>query len=143
MEEHRPDGELQPYVDEAVSHYGLLMGHKARFASADPLHLLSGLWKGTVEQSFLWIGSFRPSGLIKSTQQAARREEESIDADLQALLRSLSDAADDLRLRTLHTLRQMLTVRQAALCFVAVDDYFGRLRALSLFWSTSRQPPAG
>ncbi|KAF0914205.1 hypothetical protein E2562_027613 [Oryza meyeriana var. granulata] len=223
MEEHRrPDGELQPYVDEAVSHCGVLMGHKARLVGVDPLHLLFGSWKGAVERCFLWIGGFRPSELIKvvlrhveplteqqlsavySAQQAARREEDALDGGLQALLRSLSDVlssdapaaasqqqtppvmyhhhhhhhpavaatmaasfighsysynlqlamdklaslatflrqADELRLRTLHTLRQMLTVRQAAHCFVAVDDYFGRLRALSLFWTNSRQPAA-
>uniref|UniRef100_J3MFV0 DOG1 domain-containing protein n=1 Tax=Oryza brachyantha TaxID=4533 RepID=J3MFV0_ORYBR len=221
VEEHRPDGELQRRVDEALSHYGALMGQKARLAGGDPLHLLTGPWKGAVERCFLWIGGFRPSDLVQvvlrhveplteqqlaavhSAQQAARREEDALDGALQALLRSLADAvssdspatapppwpqtpmiyyhhdhhpaaaamaasftgqsctssyslqlamdklaslptflrqADELRLRTLHTLRQMLTVRQAARCFVAVDDYFGRLRALSLFWTTSRQP---
>ncbi|KAG8075281.1 hypothetical protein GUJ93_ZPchr0006g45521 [Zizania palustris] len=210
VEEHRPDGELQPYVDEASSHYEVLMCHKARLASGDPLHLLSGLWKGAVERCFIWMGGSRPSELIKvvlrhveplteqqlaavcGVQQAARREEDALDGGLEALLRSLSDVissdapqttatmyhhhhpaaagaamaasymgqynlhlavdklaslaavlrqADELRMRTMHTLRQMLTVRQSARCFVAVDDYFGRLRALSLFWCTSRQPP--
>jgi len=64
-EEHRPDGELRAYADEAASHYGALMGLKARAAAADPLHLLSGLWKGAAERCFLWIGGFRPSELIK------------------------------------------------------------------------------
>uniref|UniRef100_A0A0E0LDI6 DOG1 domain-containing protein n=1 Tax=Oryza punctata TaxID=4537 RepID=A0A0E0LDI6_ORYPU len=223
VEEHRPDSELQPHVDEAVSHYGVLMAHKARLVGADPIHLLFGLWKGAVEQCFLWIGDFRPSELIKvvirhveplteqqlaavySAQQAARREEDALDGALHALLRSLSDVvsssdapaaassssqqtppvmyhrhhppaaaaamaaasfmgqygchnnlqfamdklasfatflrqADEVRMRTLHALRRMLTVRQAARCFVAVDDYFGRLRALALFWTTTRQP---
>jgi len=63
-EEHRPDGELRAYADEAASHYGALMGLKARAAAADPLHLLSGLWKGAAERCFLWIGGFRPSELI-------------------------------------------------------------------------------
>ncbi|OQU76708.1 hypothetical protein SORBI_3010G192432 [Sorghum bicolor] len=64
-EHHRPDGELRAYVDEAAAHYGALMGHKARVAGADPLHLLSGLWKGAAERCFLWIGGFRPSELVK------------------------------------------------------------------------------
>lgn len=64
-EEHRPDGELRAYTDEAASHYGALMAHKARLAAADPLHLLSGLWKGAAERCLLWIGGFRPSDLIK------------------------------------------------------------------------------
>ncbi|CAN6177537.1 unnamed protein product [Urochloa humidicola] len=209
-EEHRPDGELRAYADEAVSHYGALMGHKARLAAADPLHLLSGLWKGAAERCFLWIGGFRPSELIKvavrhveplaeqqaagarDVEQAARRAEEALDAELDALLRSLSEVvasdgpppgvfagqlyhpgadaaagymggmghmhmalamdklatigtflrqADELRMQALHALGQMLTARQAARCFVAIDDYFCRLRALSAFWATTRAAP--
>ncbi|PUZ59934.1 hypothetical protein GQ55_4G083200 [Panicum hallii var. hallii] len=108
-EEHRPDGELRAYADEAASHYGALMGLKARLAAADPLYLLSGLWKGAAERCFLWIGGFRPSELIKvglrhveplaeqqaagarDVEQAARRAEEALDAELEALLRSLSE----------------------------------------------------
>ncbi|XP_062229260.1 transcription factor TGAL8-like isoform X2 [Phragmites australis] len=200
-EHHRPDGELRAYVDEAAAHYGALMGHKSRLAGADPLHLLSGLWKGAAERCFLWIGGFRPSELIKvvlqhveplteqqaagafDVQQSARRAEDALDGELEALLRSLSEVvssdaqppgmpygygqyyhpadvagymhvalamdklaslgtflrqADELRMQTLHALRQMLTARQAARCFVAVDDYFCRLRALSTLWTTSR-----
>ncbi|KAK3134101.1 hypothetical protein QOZ80_6AG0545020 [Eleusine coracana subsp. coracana] len=201
-EEHRPDGELRAYTDEAASHYGALMAHKARLAAADPLHLLSGLWKGAAERCLLWIGGFRPSDLIKivlrhveplteqqaaaacDVQQSARRAEEAIDGEMGALLRSLSEVvssdpqppamygqlyhpadvagymgqmhmaiamdkvaalgtflrqADELRMQTLDALRQMLTARQAARCFVAVDDYFCRLRALSTLWTTGRQ----
>ncbi|XP_066377167.1 transcription factor TGAL8-like isoform X1 [Miscanthus floridulus] len=207
-EEHRPDGELRAYVDEAAAHYGALMGHKARVAGADPLHLLSGLWKGAAERCFLWIGGFRPSELVKvvvrhveplaeqqaagarDVEQAARRVEEALDAELDALLRSLSEVvasdappppgmmygggqlyhpadvaagymgmghmhvalamdkvaslgtilrqADELRMQALHALRQILTARQAARCFIAAADYFCRLRTLSTLWTTSR-----
>ncbi|RCV22379.1 hypothetical protein SETIT_4G215800v2 [Setaria italica] len=210
-EEHRPDGELRAYADEAASHYGALMGHKARLAAADPLHLLSGLWKGAAERCFLWIGGFRPSELIKvavrhaeplaeqqaagarDVEQAARRAEEALDAEMEALMRSLSEVvasdaqpppgvfggqfyphhptadaagymgmghmhmalamdklatlgtflrqADELRMQALQALRQILTARQAARCFVAVDDYFCRLRALSSLWTSSRAAP--
>ncbi|CAL5048697.1 unnamed protein product [Urochloa decumbens] len=214
-EEHRPDGELRAYADEAASHYGVLMGHKARLAGADPLHLLSGLWKSAAERCFLWIGGFRPSELIKvavrhveplaeqqaagarDVEQAARRAEVALDAELDALLRSLSEVvaadgqppppgvfagqlyphhpgadaaagymlggmghmhmalamdkvatlgtflrqADELRMQALQALRQMLTARQAARCFVAVDDYFCRLRMLSSLWATTRAAP--
>ncbi|XP_039844073.1 transcription factor TGAL8-like isoform X2 [Panicum virgatum] len=214
-EEHRPDGELRAYADEAASHYGALMGLKARAAAADPLHLLSGLWKGAAERCFLWIGGFRPSELInvavrhveplaeqqaagaRDVEQAARRAEEALDAELEALLRSLSEVvasdaqqppgvfggqlyqhlpgadaaaaagymgmghmhmalamdklatlgtflrqADELRMQALQALRQILTARQAARCFVAVDDYFCRLRALSTLWTTTRTAAA-
>jgi transcription factor TGA len=109
-EEHRPDGELRAYADEAASHYGALMGLKARLAAADPLHLLSGLWKGAAERCFLWIGGFRPSELIKvavrhaepltepqamgvcGVQQWAREAEAALDHELQAMHRSVSEA---------------------------------------------------
>jgi len=46
--------------------------------------------------------------------------------------------ADELRMQALHALRQILTARQAARCFIAADDYFCRLRTLSTLWTTSR-----
>ncbi|KAM0864865.1 hypothetical protein ACQ4PT_043638 [Festuca glaucescens] len=43
--------------------------------------------------------------------------------------------ADALRQQTLHKLHQMLTIRQAALCFVSIAEYFHRLRAVSTLWA--------
>lgn len=42
--------------------------------------------------------------------------------------------ADNLRQQTLHRLHQFLTTRQAARCFLAIAEYFHRLRALSSLW---------
>ncbi|KAG6429005.1 hypothetical protein SASPL_107044 [Salvia splendens] len=42
--------------------------------------------------------------------------------------------ADNLRHQTLHRLHQTLTTRQAARCFLAIAEYFHRLRALSSLW---------
>ncbi|MCD9640210.1 bZIP transcription factor tga10 [Datura stramonium] len=42
--------------------------------------------------------------------------------------------ADNLRHQTIHRLHQILTTRQAARCFLAIGDYFHRLRALSSLW---------
>ncbi|EPS74256.1 hypothetical protein M569_00501, partial [Genlisea aurea] len=42
--------------------------------------------------------------------------------------------ADHLRQETLNRLRQILTAREAAICFVAMAEYFHRLRALSSLW---------
>ncbi|GER25909.1 transcription factor [Striga asiatica] len=42
--------------------------------------------------------------------------------------------ADNLRHQTLHRLHQILTTRQAARCFLAVAEYFHRLRVLSSLW---------
>ncbi|XP_044504867.1 transcription factor TGA9-like isoform X2 [Mangifera indica] len=44
--------------------------------------------------------------------------------------------ADNLRQQTLHRLRQILTVRQAARCFLVIGEYYGRLRALSSLWTS-------
>ncbi|KAL7138562.1 hypothetical protein ABFS83_10G172400 [Erythranthe nasuta] len=41
---------------------------------------------------------------------------------------------DNLRLQTLHRMNQILTTRQAARCFLAIAEYFHRLRALSSLW---------
>ncbi|KAJ8448503.1 hypothetical protein Cgig2_012147 [Carnegiea gigantea] len=42
--------------------------------------------------------------------------------------------ADSLRHQTFHRLHQILTTRQAARCFLAIAEYFHRLRALSSLW---------
>ncbi|KAI3984327.1 hypothetical protein MKX01_011281 [Papaver californicum] len=42
--------------------------------------------------------------------------------------------ADNLRHQTLHRLYQLLTARQSARCFLAIAEYFHRLRALSSLW---------
>lgn len=44
--------------------------------------------------------------------------------------------ADNLRQQTLHQLRRLLTVRQAANCFLVIGDYYHRLRALSSLWAS-------
>ncbi|XP_061346342.1 bZIP transcription factor TGA10-like [Gastrolobium bilobum] len=42
--------------------------------------------------------------------------------------------ADNLRHQTIHRLHQILTIRQAARCFLTIAEYFHRLRALSSLW---------
>ncbi|GJN06978.1 hypothetical protein PR202_ga24762 [Eleusine coracana subsp. coracana] len=44
--------------------------------------------------------------------------------------------ADNLRQQTLHQLHRILTVRQAARCFLAIGEYHNRLRALSSLWAS-------
>ncbi|GMH08192.1 hypothetical protein Nepgr_010032 [Nepenthes gracilis] len=50
-------------------------------------------------------------------------------------LESFLRQADGLRHQTYHRLHQLLTTRQAAMCFLAIAEYFHRLRALSSLWS--------
>ncbi|XP_039146741.1 bZIP transcription factor TGA10-like isoform X1 [Dioscorea cayenensis subsp. rotundata] len=49
-------------------------------------------------------------------------------------LESFVKQGDNLRQQTLHRLNQILTTRQAARCFLAIAEYFHRLRALSSLW---------
>ncbi|XVF46910.1 hypothetical protein PTKIN_Ptkin03bG0066100 [Pterospermum kingtungense] len=44
--------------------------------------------------------------------------------------------ADNLRQQTIHQLARILTVRQAARCFLVMGEYYGRLRALSSLWTS-------
>ncbi|KAK1264279.1 Transcription factor TGA2 [Acorus gramineus] len=44
--------------------------------------------------------------------------------------------ADNLRQQTLHQMRRILTIRQAARCFLAIGEYNHRLRALSSLWAS-------
>ncbi|KAK4764250.1 hypothetical protein SAY87_013688 [Trapa incisa] len=53
-------------------------------------------------------------------------------ADLEGFVRQ----ADHLRQQMLHQLGRILTVRQAARCFLVIGEYYGRLRALSSPWAT-------
>lgn len=44
--------------------------------------------------------------------------------------------ADSFRQQIIHQLHRILTVRQAARCFLAIGEYYVRLRALSSLWSS-------
>ncbi|XP_015698656.1 transcription factor TGAL11-like [Oryza brachyantha] len=47
--------------------------------------------------------------------------------------------ADNLRQQTLHQMHRILTIRQAARCFLAIGEYHNRLRALSSLWASRPQ----
>ncbi|XP_057721382.1 bZIP transcription factor TGA10-like isoform X2 [Arachis stenosperma] len=51
-----------------------------------------------------------------------------------ATLEDFVKQADNLRQQTVHRLHEILTTRQAARCFLAIAEYFHRLRALSSLW---------
>ncbi|XP_054817195.1 transcription factor TGA9-like isoform X2 [Prosopis cineraria] len=53
-------------------------------------------------------------------------------SNLEAFIRQ----ADNLRQQTLHQLCRLLTVRQAARCFLVIGEYYVRLRALSSLWAS-------
>ncbi|RWW85021.1 hypothetical protein BHE74_00006333 [Ensete ventricosum] len=51
-------------------------------------------------------------------------------------LEGLVRQADKLRQQTLHQLRRLFTTIQAAKCFLAIGEYYARLRALSSLWAS-------
>ncbi|XP_051134053.1 transcription factor TGA2.2-like isoform X1 [Andrographis paniculata] len=102
---------------------------------------------------------------VYSLQQSSQQAEEALSQGLEQLQRSLIDSiangsvsdsmhhmatalaklsdlegfvqqADNLRQQTLHQLLRILTVRQAARCFLVIGEYYGRLRALSSLWAS-------
>ncbi|XP_024985490.1 transcription factor TGA9 isoform X2 [Cynara cardunculus var. scolymus] len=102
---------------------------------------------------------------IYSLQQSSQQAEEALTQGLDQLHQSLVDTiasgsvndgvhhmavalgkltnlegfvrqADNLRQQTLHQLHRILTVRQAAKCFLVISEYYGRLRALSSLWAS-------
>ncbi|XP_038999101.1 transcription factor TGA9-like [Hibiscus syriacus] len=102
---------------------------------------------------------------IYSLQHSSQQAEEALTQGLEQLQQSLTDTiagrpvvdgmqqmavalgklanlevfvrqADNLRQQTLHQLSQILTVRQAARCFLMIGEYYGRLRALSSLWAS-------
>ncbi|XP_073055309.1 transcription factor TGA9-like [Primulina eburnea] len=100
-------------------------------------------------------------GLQQSTQQAEEALSQGLDQLQQSLLDAIANAslndsmhhmvvalgkisnlegfvrqADNLRQQTLHQLRRVLTIRQAARCFLVIGEYYGRLRALSSLWTS-------
>ncbi|XP_016485811.1 transcription factor TGA9-like isoform X2 [Nicotiana tabacum] len=102
---------------------------------------------------------------IYSLQQSSQQAEEALSQGLEQLQQSLIETvangslndgmhhmavalgklanlegfvrqADNLRQQTLHQLHRILTVRQAARCFLVIGEYYGRLRALSSLWAS-------
>lgn len=60
----------------------------------------------------------------------------SMALDKLANLEGFVRQADNLRQQTLHQLCRILTIRQAARCFLAIGEYYNRLRALSSLWAS-------
>ncbi|BBH05167.1 bZIP transcription factor family protein [Prunus dulcis] len=125
------------------------------------------LWMGDVNSTVRPTNRTAIHG-IYSLQQSSQQAEEALTQGLEQLHQSLVDTiaggpvidgmqqmavalgkltnlegfvrqADNLRQQTLHQLRRILTVRQAARCFLVIGEYYGRLRALSSLWASRRE----
>ncbi|VVA29475.1 PREDICTED: mRNAion factor [Prunus dulcis] len=126
------------------------------FRPSELIKMLTAQLDPLTEQQFMGIYSL---------QQSSQQAEEALTQGLEQLHQSLVDTiaggpvidgmqqmavalgkltnlegfvrqADNLRQQTLHQLRRILTVRQAARCFLVIGEYYGRLRALSSLWAS-------
>jgi transcription factor TGA len=61
------DIELHMLVESNMNHYENLYRIKAIAAKSDVFYIMSGMWRTSAEQFFLWMGGFRPSDLLKVT----------------------------------------------------------------------------
>ncbi|XP_035543949.1 bZIP transcription factor TGA10-like isoform X5 [Juglans regia] len=162
VQEHLPENDLRLFVDNFLAHFDEAMNLKSMVAKTDVFHLVSGMWKTPAERCFLWIGGFKPSELIKEAEDALSQGLQALNQSLVDTITSDSLSsppnmanymgqmalamnklstvegfvrqADNLRHQTIHRLHQFLTTRQAARCFLAIAEYFHRLRALSSLW---------
>ncbi|XP_047335955.1 transcription factor TGA2-like [Impatiens glandulifera] len=172
--------QMRMVLDKCMLHYEALLSLKDAMIKFDVFHLISGAWKFPTERSYMWIGGFRPSHLIKviinynmepfwdqpilgiyELQQMTQKSEQTLSTSYEMFNLSLSDTigmnstnnmtlainklstiedfvrqAELLRKQTINRLYNLLTTHQAARCFVAIHDYFNRLRALGSIWMT-------
>jgi transcription factor TGA len=62
---HKSDIQIEELVNGMMNHYFKLFCMKSDAAKVDVFYVITGMWKTTSEQFFLWIGGFRPSELLK------------------------------------------------------------------------------
>ncbi|XP_066307088.1 transcription factor TGAL1-like isoform X2 [Miscanthus floridulus] len=84
---HAGDNDLRGIVDSIMAHYDEIFRLKGVAAKADVFHVLSGMWKTPAERCFMWLGGFRSSELLKSSQQA----EDALSQGMEALQQSLAE----------------------------------------------------
>ena len=70
---HASDSDLRLIIDGIMAHYDEIFKVKGVAAKADVFHILSGMWKTPAERCFLWLGGFRPSELLKVSEDLVLR----------------------------------------------------------------------
>lgn len=104
--------ELQILVENGMRHYDELFRMKSVASKSDVFYIVSGLWKASAERFFLWIGGFRPSGLMKvlshqmdplteqqlvavyNLQQSSVQAEDALSQGLEKLRQTVSETID-------------------------------------------------
>ncbi|KAI7983940.1 Transcription factor TGA9 [Camellia lanceoleosa] len=164
LQAHLQDSDLRIIVDGYIAHYDEIFQLKGVAAKSDVFHLITGMWTTPAEPQLDPLTEQQVMN-IYSLQHSSQQAEEALSQGLEQLQQSLIETiasssindgmhhmavalgkltnlegfirqADNLRQQTLHQLRRILTVRQAARCFLVIGEYYGRLRALSSLWSS-------
>ncbi|KAK7358929.1 hypothetical protein VNO77_00870 [Canavalia gladiata] len=104
---HMGDTQLGTLVQGMMNHYSKLFSMKSAAAKADVFYVMSGMWKTTAEQFFLWIGGFRPSELLKVLVPLSEPLTEQQMFDACGLEKSCQQAEDALS-QGMEKLQQML-----------------------------------
>ncbi|XP_026665663.1 transcription factor TGA4-like isoform X2 [Phoenix dactylifera] len=115
---HVSDLELRILVESGMRHYDELFRIKALAAKSDVFYLMSGMWKTSAEQFFIWIGGFRPSEILKvltpqldplteqqfmavyNLQQSSQQAEDALSQGLDKLQQTLAETITSVPLGT-------------------------------------------
>ncbi|XP_057531989.1 transcription factor TGA3-like [Amaranthus tricolor] len=108
LEANVSDVDLIMLVDVGLNHYSHLFRIKAEAAKTDVFYLMSGMWRTSVEQFFIWIGGFRPSELLNILMPQLESLT-SLQMDEIGRLRYASRQAEDALSRGVDKLQQTLT----------------------------------
>ncbi|EMS53384.1 hypothetical protein TRIUR3_26264 [Triticum urartu] len=146
---HLPDGDLRAIIDDTLTHYDELFRLKSAAARADVFHLITGILEQSLQQAeealtqgleqlhqSLAITVAGSGSLSDDTNMGSFMGDMAVALGKLANLEGFVIQADNLRQQTLHQMHRILTVRQAARCFLAIGEYHNRLRALSSLWAS-------
>lgn len=132
------DVELQVLVVGGLNHYYNLFHMKEKVAKVDVFYAMSGAWRTSVEQFFLWMGGFRPSELLKVVVPLLDSLSDQQTADINKLQHSSQQAEDALSqgLDKLHqTISQIVSADglYSEMCSYQIASAMEKLEALEGF----------
>ncbi|CAJ2676995.1 unnamed protein product [Trifolium pratense] len=138
LSSHISDTQIEELVNGNMNHYFKLFCMKSDAAKIDVFYVITGMWKTTSEQFFLWIGGFRPSELLKVLVPLIEPMTEEQRFDAYNLEKSCRQAEDALS-QGMEKLQGMLTDTVAAGELIEgiytphMDTAIERLEALASF----------
>ncbi|XP_020522138.1 transcription factor TGA2.2 isoform X4 [Amborella trichopoda] len=128
LQAHVTDQDLRKHVDSGMAHYDSLFRMKSFAAMTDVFYIMSGMWKSGAERSFMWIGGYRPSELLKILHPKLHPLSEQQLVDVWNLQQS-SQQAEDALSQGMENLNQTLAAAMASDPIGApnVSNYMGQM----------------